>query len=43
MAYMVATKVPVSDYTIVGYSSNSTLAHAEISDSGVLPVIPSNM
>lgn len=41
LQYMIATAVPISDYTIVGNSSSLFLVHPEVAASGILPVIPS--
>jgi len=41
MKYMVATQVPTSSYTIIGDTTDTALAHAEISESGTLDILPS--
>ena len=41
--YMVRTQVPLSDYTVIGDSTDSVLKHAEIGESGEVSVIPSNI
>jgi hypothetical protein len=41
LQYMVATKSPLSDYTIIGRANETTLHHAEISDDGDLSILPS--
>lgn len=41
--YMVRTKVPLSDYTVIGDSSDTVLKHAEIGESGEVGVVPSHI
>lgn len=41
MQWMVRTKVPLSDYTILGNTTSTILKHDEIADEGVLPLRPS--
>ena len=41
--YMVRTQVPLSDYTLVGWSNESLLRHAELNESGALETLRSNV
>ena len=41
--YMVRTEVPLSDYTLVGWSNETRLAHAELNETGELMTIRSNI
>jgi len=41
MKYMVRTQVPLSDYTIIGDTTDTVLSHAEIGEAGEVAVTPS--
>ena len=41
--YMVRTEAPLSDYTLVGWSNETRLAHAELNETGELMTIRSNI
>lgn len=43
MKYMVRTAVPLSDYTVIGDTTDTVLSHAEIGESGEVSVLPSNI
>jgi hypothetical protein len=42
LQYMVRTEVPLSDYTILGSSTNETLKHAELDESGSIAILPTH-